>query len=208
MKSTKYLHYVFGAILLLGSVQQSLAADVEGRVVLRGKEIILYDDGTWSYDAEAVKVAAKIGVECFRSQIIDTLKMCYDGAKYQPAGIDGWEFSISNKKSTFYAGWIAEGTAIQLDALGKIVIEKAASATTGGRDGMAVRRNEPIEILGLQMRVLEFYADIRGVPVTFLNYHGPIEGRGTVQLLFFTTGDSLEPYREEIAELLASAQIG
>lgn len=206
MKNLKYLAIASVVILILGSALQSFAADIAGRTVFHGKEIILYDDGTWTYDAEAAEAAA-IGAKCFNSQIIGTLRICYDGTKYKPGGVDGWEFSIKNGRSTFFAGWVAEGAVVPLDSLGEIILETAASAATGGRDGIAIRRNEPIEILGFKMRALEFYAEIKGIPVTFLNYHGPIEERGTVQLVFFTTSDSLEPFRDEIAALLAGTQI-
>ncbi len=207
MRKTKYKFLVLIAAVFFAHAQHGIAADVTGRAVFRGQEIILYADGTWEY-AQAPEGVATIGEKCFSSQIIDALRICYDGRKYTPNDLGGdWEFVVANKRGTFFGGWIVEGTAIPAKTLSNIIIENVASAATGGRDGVAVRRNELAEVSGNSLRVLEYFAEIEGIPVTYLNYHGPLEGKGTIQILFFATGDNLDPFRDDIAELLAGIRI-
>lgn len=54
---------------------------------------------------------------------------------------------------------------------------------------------------------MEYFLETEGIPFTFLNYHGAVAGNGSVQLVFFVVGDSLDPFKDEIAELMSGITI-
>jgi len=198
--SVKAISIAFLAVFtFVGLSQHSQAADVEGRVVLNGQEVFLYDDGTWKY----ANVKSVRGKKCFSSAIIDGVGVCYKKSMIDAGSGDDWELLLSNKRSSFYAGWIAEGIPVESEALGDLIISNAGAAAEGGEDGVAVRSREATQVGGRPFMVMEYFANVDGIPVTYLNYYSPIDDKGSLQIVFFVGGSDIKPQQKKIDEFLA-----
>tara|TARA_Y100001972_G_C7652911_1_gene328422 strand:+ start:694 stop:1323 length:630 start_codon:yes stop_codon:yes gene_type:complete len=176
-----------------------------------GDEVVLYDDGTWTYkDGTAVeKAPIPVNDEKFEkhkdaSFLVKSTKIDI-GLYMDPKSWsfrkgtenDAYEFQFQKKKDDLYGMLITEKLEIPVESLQNIAIDNARAAAPD----LKVTKEEYRMVNGLQVLMMQMTGTIQGMRFTYCGYYYSNEG-GAVQLLTYTGEKLFDEYYPEIEKFL------
>lgn len=197
------------AILLSGFIlftASTLQAQINA-ITETGDEVILYEDGTWSYTNENFTEATEIPVNNkeFTKDALSTFLV-----KSKKFNIGVWidpkkwsftkgeknedsEFEFQMKGEDLYAISITEKIQIPLETLKGIAIDNAKSAA----QNIKVVKEEYRTVNGVQVLMLQMSGNIQGLEFMYYGYYYS-NPNGTIQLLTYTGKNLFKGYKDEI----------
>jgi len=202
----KKIYFLLLFILPLLSTQAQINAITE-----TGEEVVLYDDGTWTYvndkDLEKTEIplnenpffkAAKASflVKSKRLDIgiwINPKKWSFNKASSN----EDAEFEFQNRDGDLYAMLIAERMEIPLPTLRDIAFENAKSAAPD----VKIVKEEYRMVNGVKVLMMQMQGTIRGIKFMYLGYYYSYEG-GTVQFISYTSSAIFEDKHDELEDFL------
>ncbi|MEL0026362.1 MAG: hypothetical protein VW775_04765 [Schleiferiaceae bacterium] len=197
---------LFAFLLLSGMVVAQ-----ERAITSTGDEVILYQDGTWTYaDAERAaedevptnpKPFTKAAGNTFLLKIttfnvgfwINPTKWSFKKA----ASNDDAEYELQLKGEDLYGMIITEQTEIPLETMRMIAVENAKDIAPDVR----IVEEEYRTVNGTTVMMLKMHATMQGIKIGYYSYYYSNE-RGTVQFVTYTSQSLLKTYEQEIEGLL------
>ncbi|MEQ9220181.1 MAG: hypothetical protein RLO17_19150 [Cyclobacteriaceae bacterium] len=176
-----------------------------------GDEVVLYDDGTWTYkDGAAIeKEPIPVNNKKFEkhkdnSFLIKSSKIdvgLYTDPKSwtfrKGSEDDAYEFQFQKKKDDLYAMMITEKLEIPVESLQNIAIDNARAAAPD----LKVTKEEYRTVNGLEVLMMQMTGTIQGMRFTYCGYYFSNES-GAVQLLTYTGEKLFDEYYPEIEKFL------
>lgn len=176
-----------------------------------GDEVILYNDGSWTYTntkdsgENSIPVNESIFVKHPNSSfLVKSSKMnigvwidpkVYSFSKVQ--GDEAQEFQFQLKGEDLYAMLITEKVEIPLETLRGIAIENAKLAAPD----IKVVNEEYRTVNGLSVLMMQMEGTIQGIKFTYYGYYYSNEN-GTLQLLGYTGENLFNSYKDDIEKLI------
>jgi hypothetical protein len=176
-----------------------------------GKEVILYNDGTWKYVFEDESGVIKIDTVIQKKPVKSTLlvkgtKFNY-GVWINPAK---WsysktkesttvpsEYSFSLKGEDAYGMIIPERIEIPLDELSNIAFLNAKN----NAPDVEIVKKEVRKINGINVIFMQMEGTMKGIKFVYLAYYYSFEN-GSIQFVVYTSKSLLERYKSSMTELL------
>lgn len=176
-----------------------------------GKEVILKDDGTWKYSANAKNVTATIksnktvfkkskeasfllkSVKNSSAFWINSNKWSFKKATDNAEA----EYQFQLKGQDLYGMAITEGIEISLESLTDLALVNAQNADPNAR----VVKKEYRNVNGNKVIYMEMNAVIQSIDFTYLGYYYS-DASGSTQLLTYTATNLIKKYKSDINELL------
>ncbi len=204
MSRLKFLFVVFGIFPLL--VHSQIKALTE-----EGKEVILYNNGTWKFidrDSKSVNeiqtnktIYTKKSNQSFlvRSKIIDI------GVHINPqewifnseAGSSAKEYGFTTKDQTAFAFLITEKLDVELSDLRQVALFNAKKA---GPDLVETYADYRM-VNGRKLLCLKFECTVQNIPFSYMGYYYAENG-GTAQLIVGTTQKQFKQMEPKIEDFL------
>ena len=171
--------FAFAGVLFAVIVSSALAAEV-GKAIVNGKEVILYDDGTWKPAEPSSSIALPVECDEVRSKKIP-VSICLSSDKWKVMDARlPFEYQYQLKNQDVYAGLITEGLHLPNSVIRKAILANINKVATLG--SVKVLREESI-LLGQQdWGTLEIVASIERVPFFYKFIYGSREDVGTCLL--------------------------
>ncbi|MCB1386902.1 MAG: hypothetical protein KDJ80_13295 [Nitratireductor sp.] len=199
------MRIVFAAAAMVATLIAGAASAAEiGRVEIDGRLVILNDDNRWEYASEAPAVSA----DCtdVASEVVP-VTLCLDPEKWTFADLGGEaEIKLRLKKSELYLLVISEETEIDIPALKKAAITNAQSAS--GLTKVKTLSDGAASLDGHEFGKIEYATNVDGIDISYANYMSTFDGKGSVQLVFFTSNDLFDEMQSDITEVIAGVKIG
>ncbi len=176
-----------------------------------GDEVVLYDDGTWTYKDGAAPERTPIPVNEEKFEKDNNASFLIKSSKID-VGLymdpkswtfrkgtedDAYEFQFQKKKDDLYAMMITEKLEIPIESLQNIAIDNARAAAPD----LKVTKEEYRTVNGLQVLMMQMTGTIQGMRFTYCGYYYSNEG-GAVQLLTYTGEKLFDDYYPEIEKFL------
>jgi hypothetical protein len=189
---------LFAGALALPAVSAEL-----GRVTIDGKEIAVFNDGSWRYVADLAPMPAGCTPEQTWQSHRLTLSMCVPTGTWTEQGSHyAFEAVFTDPKSTVFSGIITEAMPLETAQMKDLVL------------AMVKDNPEIAEIKDVSYRtgtfganelgILEYTTVLKkGVNLRYMNVHGGLPGKGNFQLLFWTAP---ELYAENVGNFEKLAQ--
>lgn len=176
-----------------------------------GEEVLLYDNGTWSYKNESTVERDPIPVneaqfkKGKKSSFLVKSNKINVGIHIDPKGWsfkkgtenDAAEYQFQKKGDDVYAMMIAEKLAIPVESLQQIAIDNARAAAPD----LQVIKEEYRYVNGIQILMMQMTGTIQGLKFTYCGYYYSNEG-GAVQLLTYTGTSLFDSRQKEIESFL------
>lgn len=177
-----------------------------------GDEVVLHDDGTWTYVNEDILESKEILLnetpfeKGKKSSFLVKSKKVNVGIWINPKNWrfkkgdndDPSEFSFSSKKGEdFYGMLISEKIEISLEALKNIAITNAKDAAPD----IEVIKEEYRIVNGVKVLVLQMVGTIQGLKFIYYGYYFSSKN-GTIQFLTYTSQSLFDEYEKDLEELL------
>jgi hypothetical protein len=179
-----------------------------------GKDVVLYDDGTWQYaeDEDLKEEGKKVFIP-----VSDT-KYTKPGSsktvfKSERAGYSVWYDNIKWKKTSkfnedqeaqfqlkngdAYVMSIAEGVEIPIETLGDIAIKNAENASPNVR----VTHKEYRNVNGTDVLHMRLEGTLQGINFIYYGYYFSNKG-GSVQLVGYTSANLFDKYKKDLEDFL------
>ncbi len=200
-------YLLVAAALLLATISQAQISAITDT----GDEVVLYDDGTWTYKDGAApeRVPIPVNDEKFEkhkdaSFLVKSSKVGV-GLYMDPKSWnfrkgtenDAYEFQFQKKKDDLYAMMITEKLEIPIESLQNIAIDNARAAAPD----LKVTKEEYRTVNGIQVLMMQMTGTIQGMRFTYCGYYYSNEG-GAVQLLTYTGENLFDDYYPEIEKFL------
>jgi hypothetical protein len=185
----KYLAFF---AVLTSSIAPVFAAEF-GRSTVNGKQIILYDNGTWKVDSK--NLAPKItenNCTAIRSNKIP-LTLCLSESAWTTSRklAHYQEYSFVSKEPTeIYAALIPERAFIAGKLLRGAILTTARSSAS--LEGVRVLRESKRVLNGQVWNQIEYSMKIADTRFFLLNIYKSEKGKGTAQFLMYTAAESPE----------------
>jgi hypothetical protein len=194
--------------VLLLTANGALTAEL-GRVDFQGKTIILFDDGTWREAAAGTTEVQGCGNGVKIASKRLPIAMCFDSATWvrENAGAS-WEDFFRNKDATLYGGTITEIITIDEAFLRNAIVQNAANGAKIDVSQVKVMKEEKLPINGQTWSHIEYGVPLAGNNFVYSNYYISIPGKGTAQILFFTTDALFEAGRPAMEKVVATFTVG
>jgi hypothetical protein len=180
-------------------------------VTEKGDEVLLYDNGTWSYSNAAPKEEVVIPENpgTFTTDKASSFLVKSDripvGININPklwsfkkAGEDeAAEFEFQLKNEDLYMLLITEKIEIPVESLSGIAFENAQSAAPDAK----IVAQEYRMVNGVKLLMMQMEGTIQGVKFKYFGYYygGPA---GAVQVLCYTASNLFDGYKDEMETLL------
>lgn len=180
-----------------------------------GREVALFDNGTWTYKPEKSRGAdskveeAEIKIPQASKERLTNKRGKYS-VWYNPEvwermeGDEGGdiEFFLQMKDEDGYAMTIYERVPIPLSNLKKIAVVNMESAATG----VKLTEEKMVNVNGKDIMFLQLECTIEGMPFIYRGYYA--SGKfGTLQFITYTHSSLIGEYKEEMDKLLAGLVI-
>lgn len=181
---------LFVSAVISGLLIATASGAEYGRAVVNGKEVILFDDGTWK------AITQKSGSDCtnIKSKII-RVSVCLRETEWRAAeDSEPNELEFESKgEDEIYAKLIAEKTYIPFEAMKKIILQIARGASN--LEGIAVLRDVKKEFYGQEWGILEFKASPEGIKMFFSVIYGSEKERGSARFMVYGAADDANAIR-------------
>lgn len=202
--------FLFFATLTIANVSISQTKALTGD----GKEVVLYDNGTWKYSetdgsvnkTDSLALNPQSFVKTSSATFLVKSKVFNVGVYLDPSK---WTFSTSRgneknpeyrfslKSGEGYTMMITEKTPINLDVLRKVALINAQKAAIDAREISAEYRT----VNNQKVLCLKMEATAQGIPFTYLGYYYS-NANGTVQLVAFTSQQFFRQLEKELETFL------
>ncbi len=174
-----------------------------GRATVGGKEVIINDDNTWSY-AEAA-TTAPANCTAIKSEVLP-VALCLDPAGWALANLEGAaEQSFKRKDTEFYLMLITEKEFFDQPTLKKAVLTNAQNAA--GLEKVKTLEDGSATVAGKDFGRIVYQTIIDGLDVTYENYYRGLDGKGSVQFVFFALTSDYAKFRPAIDEAVAGMSV-
>lgn len=196
--------------ILLGLTLNTLYAQ-KTAITGEGKEVVLYDNGTWKYTDEEVAASAaiKINDEKFEKSnkstflvksnkvnvgiFIDPKKWAF--SKGEEGEVSEYKFKL--RDGDLYAMLVAERTPIPVESLRGIAIQNARNAAPD----VSVIHEEYRNVNGIEVLAMQMGGTIQGIKFRYYGYYYS-NNNGTIQFLTYTSENLFEENLKEIELIL------
>jgi hypothetical protein len=176
-----------------------------------GDEVILYNDGTWSYLNDSVRESKEIE---FNDKKFTKNKNSTFLIKSKQLNVGIWidskkwkfgkaidnedaEYEFERKGEDLYGMLISEKMEIPLETLGEIALENARDVSPDTR-----KIKEEYRIVnGIKVLMMQMSGTILGMRITYYSYYYSNEN-GTIQFITYTSQSLIDDYLNDIEELL------
>lgn len=183
----------------------------ESAVTETGKEVVLYEDGTWVYknktDLEETKISTnpksfkkdRNATFLLKSNVLnlgfwlDPKLWSFKKAVDNPDA----EYELTLKGGDLYGMVISEKVEIPLTTLKSIAFETAQSAAPD----LKIVKEEYRKVNGLKVLLLQMNGTMQGIKFSYYGYYYS-NASGTVQFITYTSQSLITSYREECNNLL------
>jgi len=174
-----------------------------------GDEVVLYDDGTWSYVGEPESSEIPTNSKKFKKDKDSSFQIKSANVDFGfwinpkewtfKKGLtnDDAEFELTLKNEDLYGMIITEKIEIPLEALGNIAVENARAVAPDVR----IVEQEFRNVNGLDVLFLQMDGTTQGIKFSYYSYYYSNES-GTVQFVTYTAQNLLDSYREKCEKLL------
>lgn len=176
-----------------------------------GDEVVLYNDGTWSYLGDSVteKMAIPVNETEFLKHkkatfLVKSTKLNV-GIWIDPkvwsftkgTDDDAFEFQFEKRGEDLYAMLIAERTSIPIESLKDIALQNARDAAPDTRLISEEYRN----VNGIQVLMMQFCGTIKGLKISYCGYYYS-NPNGSIQFLAYSGQKLFPDYIDDIEEFL------
>lgn len=186
--------------VLVAQTPSSWSAEI-GRATVGGKEIIVNDDNTWSYAA----AAGTGNCTAIKSEVLP-VSLCLDPVGWGLANLEGAaEQSFKRKDTEFYLMLITEKEFFDQPTLKKAVLTNAQNAA--GLEKVKTLDDGTATVSGKPFGRIVYQTIIDGLDVTYENYYSGMDGKGSVQFVFFALTADYEKFRPFIDEAVAGLKV-
>lgn len=193
----------------------SYAAPLKG-ITEAGDEVLLNDDGTWSYlspsevEIENIKTNPDIFTTPAKSTFLiksskNNIQVRINPKKWRfnknKQGASEYDFEF--KDYDVYAMMINESLEMDVESLAQVALDNARDA---GPDIKLIQK-EYRNVNGKNVIFMQMAGTVSGMKITYLGYYYS-NHTGMTQLLAYTGTSSVEKYRSEIEEFLNGLTVG
>lgn len=190
----------------------AFAAQAQQRAVTEtGVEVLLFDDGTWTYLDETQALESEIPtnpkafIKSDKSSFLLKSVRTNMGIWLDPKqwsfkkaeGDDAAEYELKLKKGDLYGMLITEKIEITLESLKTAAYTNAIEAAPD----VKIVHEEYRTVNGTKLLFMQMEGTLQGIKFTYLGYYFSGES-GTVQLITYTSQNLVEDYRAVAEELL------
>ncbi len=200
---------LFFILFLTAASYISLAQ--QSAVTETGKEVILYDDGTWKYrsDEDTVKTEISTNPISFskNSEATFLLKsnkvnmgFCINPKKWsfkKATSNEAAEYELQIKDGDLYAMIISEKIEIPLDALKSIAYNNSKEIVSD----LKIVKEEYRIVNGKKVLCMQMNGTIQSIKFSYYGYYFS-NSNGTVQFITYTSQNLLNKYLPDIENLL------
>ncbi len=173
-----------------------------GRATVDGKEVILNDDNTWAFVPAAT---APGNCTSIKSEVLP-VGLCLDPAGWALANLEGAaEQSFKRKDTEFYLMLITEKEFFDQPTLKKALLTNAQNAA--GLEKVKTLEDGQATVAGKDFGRIVYQTIIDGLDVTYENYYRGLDGKGSVQFVFFALTSDYEKFRPAIDEAVAGMSV-
>ena len=184
-------------------------------VTENGEEVILYDNGTWKYLSEPVKIipletnpnpVTRPGNATFqlKSKKIPDISFWVDTKKWRfvkgELNADA-EFELKHKEHDLYAMIIVEKMEIPLESLKDIAYQNARSAAPD----LEIIRQEYRTVNGMKTIFMHMVGTMNGIRFAYYGHYFS-NPQAAVQFITFTSQNLMKEYAKEAEEILAGME--
>ena len=198
-------------LILLGFFAAFFSQAQQRAITEEGKEVILYDDGTWKYKdgekipSEEIPTNPNAFVKDDSSTFLLKSKNLNVGFYLNPkvwsfrkATINPYaEYELQMRDGDLYCVIITEKIEVPLESLKLIAIENGKSLSPD----LTIVKEEYRNVNGLKVLLLQMNGTVKGIKVSYYGYYYS-SPEGTVQFITYTAQNLLEKYMPEIEKLL------
>ncbi len=198
-------------LILLGFFAAFFSQSQQRAITEEGKEVILYDDGTWKYKdgekipSEEIPTNPNAFVKDDSSTFLLKSKNLNVGFYLNPkvwsfrkATINPYaEYELQMRDGDLYCVIITEKIEVPLESLKLIAIENGKSLSPD----LTIVKEEYRNVNGLKVLLLQMNGTVKGIKVSYYGYYYS-SPEGTVQFITYTAQNLLEKYMPEIEKLL------
>lgn len=190
-----------------------LSAEVVTAYTVDGREVALFENGTWLYKPQAPSKTLNAS-SSYTTPDLATTKLTNNRNKYaiwynplawEPEMVEegeNFEFYLKLKGEDAYAITIYERIPIPLGSLAKIALENMKSASETAK----ITDEKMIKVNGESMVYLRIEALINGIPFVYHGYYTSGDF-GTIQFLTFTHTSLEKEYKDSMVSLLNGLRI-
>lgn len=197
-------------ILIFLSFQQVIAQ--KKAITDTGDEVILYDNGTWTYSDSNQNIKPKemvLNPKIFEKNSKATFLLKSTKVKTglwlnptiwsfsKAKDNEKAEYEITLKEGDIYALIINEKVEIPLESLKNIILENAKNVAPDA----VITHEEYRMVNGIKVMQLDILGTIQGIKFAYFGYYYS-NAKGTTQLLTYTSQNLMEEYREQCEDLL------
>ena len=199
-------------LILLSLITFTFSHAQKIAITEEGKEVILYDDGTWKYQ-DGEKIPSKEiptnpnkFVKDDSSTFLLKSKNLNVGFYFNPKV---WEINTKTKFNPYaeyelklreedlYCIIVTEKVEVPLESLKLIAIENGKNISPD----LTIIKEEYRNVNGLKVLLLQMNGTVKGIKVSYYGYYYS-SPEGTVQFITYTAQNLLEKYMPEIEKLL------
>lgn len=209
LKIKSIMNKIITCLLLFWSSQELYSQQVA--ITDKGETVLLYDDGTWSYQETDIETESEIPLNPTVFEKPDSATFLLKSNK---TNIGFWldpkkwkftkgannsdaEYEIKLKNEDLYAMIISERTSIPIESMRAIALENGREAAPN----LKIIKEEYRNINGLKVLFLQMNGTLQGIDFTYYGYYYSNEN-GTIQFITYTAQNLLETYAESSEELL------
>ncbi len=190
----------------------AFAAHAQQRAVTEtGLEVLLFDDGTWTYldGSQALETEIPTNPKAFiksdkssflLKSVRTNMGIWLDPKQWsfkKSEGEDAAEYELKLKKGDLYGMLITEKIEISLESLKTAAYTNAIEAAPD----VKIVHEEYRTVNGIKLLFMQMEGTLQGIKFTYLGYYFSGES-GTVQLITYTAQNLVEDYRAVAEELL------
>lgn len=179
------------------------AAEI-GRTEIGGRTVVIDDNGTWSYADQASggvsSTPARSGGDCqsIESSVLP-VSLCLDEQNWVLGNVEGnAEHNFRRKDGELYLMMITEKDYFPQKTLRDAILINAQNAA--GLKKVNVLEEKTVEIGGHSFDRIVYRTTVDNLDVTYDNYYSGIEGKGSVQFVFFSLTEEYQGFKPAIEE--------
>ena len=197
-------------LLLIASFFISTISAQQKALTEKGEEVILFDDGTWKYQNNALDTSeifsnpkeitkdenatfllksSKFNVGFWLNPKVWTFKKATNNQEAE------YEFKL--KDGDLYGMVLAEQAEIPLETLRSIALENGKAFAPD----LTIVKQEYRKVNGLKVLLLQMNGTAQGIKFSYLGYYFSTTN-GTVQFITYTTSNLIDEYRNRCESLL------
>jgi hypothetical protein len=206
MMAPQSLSAVLLALVLPCTLALPVAAAQVGTAIVRGKVVVLDDNGTWKYKDD------KGGAEQ-TCDVVDTLEFCVEGTNWrrQTNKTDNFVEAYETKDGRYYVGIVAEpfgkSQGYTYDALRQGIIANMASAVKVDDSEIPILATSDSVREYPQFHSVTYSGNMNKTPILFHNLF-KIGEKQSHQIAFWTIGTEMTPdFQAKVDEFLKAAKL-